>query len=628
MKPLVWHLTILLFFSVLTSPAQVAEGILIYKGEREIQLNGEWEFYWDTLFTEQSDRKAKPAYITLPALWNDEQTKGELLPAFGTATFRITIKPDQAYDDLAIRIFKVYSSYRLILNGEEIGRSGIVACSREEYVAGGYPQTISLELEEDENELILQISNFDHRKGGNSNEIILGDRDFLFSQRDSQMLTDSFAIGSMFIIGCFFLGMFLFWRREPEILFFALFAIFFSVMVGRWGLLLLNQVFPSLTWLQGTRVEYVSIFCCTTAFVLFFDRMFWDKYSKIAIAYAVFSLLQVLLVLFAPAMIFTYTMNVHPLVAFPYSLFILYALIKAVIAKRQESLIVFFGFVSILAGYAINYLVYFHFIPAIPLFPQVVNVFAFLVFSFALAQRFARSYRMVETLQMEAQDQKEVIELKNRTIQESLEEKESLLKEIHHRVKNNLQVISSLLNMQSRESTDEKMQEVIQEGQSRVKAMSLIHQKLYQTENISEIDFQDYIQNLVEQLARVYKRNDLQVTNEISANDIKLDIDTAIPVGLILNELVSNAYKYAFEEADKGKIRIELDRIDDGKLRLDVEDNGKGIPRDINFDKVKSLGLKLVNILTKQLRGSISYRVENGTRFSIIFSDLKMTTQL
>ncbi len=208
----------------------------------------------------------------------------------------------------------------------------------------------------------------------------------------------------------------------------------------------------------------------------------------------------------------------------------------------------------------------------------------------------------------------------------SLKEKDALLREIHHRVKNNLQVISSLLNMQSRETENEEMLGVIQEGQSRVKAMSLIHQKLYQTENISEIDFEDYTQNLVDQLATIYKKNDLEVENEILANGINLDIDTAIPLGLILNELISNAYKYAFEGIDKGKITIDLKRLDGNQLQLSVADDGKGLSKDLDLENVKSLGLKLVNILTRQLKGQLSYAVENGTRFSITFSDLKMTT--
>ncbi len=208
----------------------------------------------------------------------------------------------------------------------------------------------------------------------------------------------------------------------------------------------------------------------------------------------------------------------------------------------------------------------------------------------------------------------------------SLEEKEALLKEIHHRVKNNLQVISSLLNMQSRGVEDEQMQEVIKEGQSRVRAMSLIHQKLYQTENLTEIDFQEYIQQLLDQLQTLYQNDAVDVSNAVNAEGVRLDIDTAIPLGLILNELISNAYKYAFEGTDQGRIEINLERLDKDQLQLEVRDNGRGLPTDFNLDGIKSLGLKLVNILTKQLQGTLNFTSDSGTSFRITFNEVKMST--
>lgn len=202
---------------------------------------------------------------------------------------------------------------------------------------------------------------------------------------------------------------------------------------------------------------------------------------------------------------------------------------------------------------------------------------------------------------------------------------EALLKEIHHRVKNNLQVISSLLNMQSRNVENEEMLETIREGQNRVKAMSLIHQKLYQNDNVNEIDFREYASELSRQLAFIFNPSGCNIQSEVKG-DIKLDIDTAIPLGLILNELVSNAYKYAFEGKKEGTIRIVLDRIDRGELELKVKDDGKGIPSDLNLKHVKSLGLKLVNILTKQLKGSWNYSTHNGTEFLIRFKEAAIAT--
>ena len=152
----------------------------------------------------------------------------------------------------------------------------------------------------------------------------------------------------------------------------------------------------------------------------------------------------------------------------------------------------------------------------------------------------------------------QAVENQNKIIEAALKEKEALLREIHHRVKNNLQVISSILNMQSRSTSNPDMLSAIQEGQSRVKAMALIHQKLYQSEKLSGIDFREYAEELIEHLSSVFQGSSVNgIKRTITSSDIKLDIDLAIPIGLILNELISNAYKYAFNGLDGGEISVE-----------------------------------------------------------------------
>ncbi|MFT5824080.1 MAG: two-component sensor histidine kinase [Crocinitomix sp.] len=218
-----------------------------------------------------------------------------------------------------------------------------------------------------------------------------------------------------------------------------------------------------------------------------------------------------------------------------------------------------------------------------------------------------------------------VLNVKNKLIKESLTEKELLLKEIHHRVKNNFQTISSLLDLQSKDIEDSKALETISEGKDRIRAMALIHQKLYQNDNISTLDFQNYIEQLVEQIVNTYSLHELEM--EIYAENCHLDIDTAIPLGLILNELVTNACKYAFN-LGSGKLIINLDLISKGTYSLTVRDNGEGILGDIDFSKLKSLGLRLVGRLAKQLQGSFSYDYDQGSVFEIIFKDTMLRKEL
>tara|TARA_R110001599_G_scaffold175355_1_gene367403 strand:+ start:5696 stop:7810 length:2115 start_codon:yes stop_codon:yes gene_type:complete len=209
----------------------------------------------------------------------------------------------------------------------------------------------------------------------------------------------------------------------------------------------------------------------------------------------------------------------------------------------------------------------------------------------------------------------------NVQVEKSLQEKELLLKEIHHRVKNNLQVVSSLLELQSREIEDEETQATFMEGQNRVKAMALIHQKLYQNENLATINFEDYANMLIGELGTIYnmKADVKTVVNGGLASDF--DIDTAVPLGLILNELISNAYKYAFNGEEQGALSVSINSLGEGKHQLIVEDNGDGLPDSFDFQKAKSLGLRLVRRLAKQLYGSVEYSNIGGAKFVINFTD-------
>ena len=203
-------------------------------------------------------------------------------------------------------------------------------------------------------------------------------------------------------------------------------------------------------------------------------------------------------------------------------------------------------------------------------------------------------------------------------LKESLKEKEVLLKEVHHRVKNNLQVISSILNLQSSYVKDEKILDILRESQNRIKSMSFIHESLYQTTNFSEINFSEYIMSLSKNLVHSYGIYDDLVDLKLSVGDISLNLDLSIPCGLIINELVSNAIKYAFLDKEKGEINIRLFEKNDN-VHLIVQDNGLGLPKEINYKDTDSLGLQLVITLVEQISGTVELDNNKGARFTIIF---------
>ena len=199
----------------------------------------------------------------------------------------------------------------------------------------------------------------------------------------------------------------------------------------------------------------------------------------------------------------------------------------------------------------------------------------------------------------------------------SLKEKEVLLKEVHHRVKNNLQIISSLLNLQSKYIKDDQALEMFKESRNRIRSMTLIHEKLYRSKDLANIDVAEYIQNLSSNLFRSYSAGRISLKTQV--DDMLLS--TAIPCGLIINELVSNSLKHAFPEK-QGEIYVNLHR-DDGRSTLIVSDNGVGFPENVDFRNTDSLGLQLVCTLTDQLDGAIELNRRDGTEFKITFGEIK-----
>jgi len=201
----------------------------------------------------------------------------------------------------------------------------------------------------------------------------------------------------------------------------------------------------------------------------------------------------------------------------------------------------------------------------------------------------------------------------------SLKEKDILLREIHHRVKNNLQIISSLLRLQSRKIEDNSLQEIFQVSQQRIRSIALIHENLYLSDDLGQIDFSKYIHNLTSHLSSINAADAKGINFKISTDNIFLDINRAIPCGLLLNELITNALKYAFPEETKGEIKIDLERHKQNKLRLSIADNGIGFPKGLDFRKTESLGLQLVNSLISQLNGTIKMQQKTGTKFTLVF---------
>lgn len=215
-------------------------------------------------------------------------------------------------------------------------------------------------------------------------------------------------------------------------------------------------------------------------------------------------------------------------------------------------------------------------------------------------------------------NQRNTIKEEQEKVEESLEEKELLLKEIHHRVGNNLQIVHSLLNKQSVLTGDSEFKILVEDAQNRIQSMAIVHRKLYQNKNLSAINLQDYILDIIENLNATFSSEHLNIQYDFDMIDATFKMDTAIPLGLILNELLTNAYKHAFENGE-GRIAISLHKDDStDHFILKIKDNGKGMPENLNIKESKSLGMILITGLCKQLKATFDYKNNNGSEFKIL----------
>jgi len=222
-----------------------------------------------------------------------------------------------------------------------------------------------------------------------------------------------------------------------------------------------------------------------------------------------------------------------------------------------------------------------------------------------------------DELNIEVEDRKKAEALARK----SLAEKELLMKEIHHRTKNNLAVIQSLLSLQLKDISDEKSREYFADAGNRVKSMTMIHEMLYRAEDLTKLGTVEYIRKFVEMLFHNYKIQPNHIKLKLEVQDIRLDVDTMIPLGLIINELVSNALKYAFPDDMKGELILTLKTTEDASYELIIKDTGVGLPEGFDLAESTSLGLLIVNSLVNQIKGTLEVTNRDGAEFKIVFKE-------
>jgi two-component sensor histidine kinase len=201
-----------------------------------------------------------------------------------------------------------------------------------------------------------------------------------------------------------------------------------------------------------------------------------------------------------------------------------------------------------------------------------------------------------------------------------LRQRETMLREIHHRVKNNMQVMSSLLSLQSRTASNPETTRMLEQNQNRIQSMALLHEILYQSEDLAMVDFPKYLRRMVEHLFRSYGVDDQQIQLHTALDAVGLELDDALPCGLLVSEVISNSLKHGFPEGRKGEVRIVLRRQSSKMVSLILSDNGVGLPPHVDWTQSRSLGLRLVRVLAQQLRANLDIRSQGGTEVKLAFT--------
>lgn len=264
-------------------------------------------------------------------------------------------------------------------------------------------------------------------------------------------------------------------------------------------------------------------------------------------------------------------------------------------------------------------------IPVIVLKPFYLKTWFFVLSSALLILFFLMVYLYrVNKLKRDKLRLESLVQKRTNSLSEALEDREMLLKEIHHRVKNNLQVITGLLQLQKEELKDQQVVDAFNEGQSRVSSIALIHQNLYQNKDLGNIEFKSFLQDLYKQVAELYENETRKIELNLQLDEMYIDIDTAVPLGLIVNEMLTNSYKYAFAHQTKTTVEITLIQYEKGKYKLTYHDNGPGLKEVPDFNHATTLGINLIGGLAKQLSGKAEYVFEKGSKFIIYFKDTEL----
>lgn len=538
-----------------------------------VPLSGEWGMYWKQLFTPKDPVKGAPVYVSFPKLFNHTLLNGTKLPAFGYATYTATVLLPKHKNRLALQIPDTYASYRLFVNGEMFSNSGNPDSLKENAIPKWIEKTIEITTQADTLHLVLQVANFWHSKGGPYKNILIGDKDVLFYERDADSAFDLILTGCLFMGGLFFFGLFLFGRHDKSILYFALFCMVYSYrMVGARSYVL-HTLFPDIPWTITTHLEYLTLFISLVFFSLYTRHLYPQESGKLAtrIEVGLGLGLSAIVILFPPN-IFTYLINPFLVLMFGAIAYAFYVYVKAVRNKRLGAEYALLSTAVVLVVFVVINLQYFGIVT-----PQKWILFAGYI-SFFFLQSLILSFRFASALKKAKEE-----------AEQGLKSKNEFLSTMSHEIRTPLNSILGMTHLILRDNP-------------RIEQKEQLNVLLFSANNLLAIvnDILDYnkmeagkvIFEVIEtDLPNVAKNiiSGLRTSAEDKGIDLRLQIDPALHnkvlgdptrIGQVLTNLVNNAIKFTRKGYVLLDIKVESQTTSAITLTISVEDTGIGIAQE------------------------------------------------